>query len=325
LSNVRLQWWVVIIGIVLLIAKSVAFLLTNSNAILTDALESIVNVIAGLIGLFSLSLSAKPRDADHPYGHGKIEFISASIEGALVFFAGIIIIGKSVYSFFYPHPIQELDTGIIIVLITGIANYSLGYVSTKQGQKTDSLALVGSGQHLKSDAYSTFGIIVALILIRVTGFSLLDNLIAAGFGIFICITGYRVLRKAIAGIMDEADYDLLKKIISKLNKERREEWMDVHNMRVIKYGHVLHIDCHLTVPWYFSVQQAHGEVDAFDRLVKSDLLNPVELFIHTDPCVPPKQCRICLLKKLRGTPGPPLKKELNGTWKRRFKTGSTGF
>jgi cation diffusion facilitator family transporter len=278
------------------LAKFTAFLITHSNAILTDALESIVNVVASFIGLYSLFLSAKPRDADHPYGHGKIEFISASIEGSMVSFSGLTIVVKSIYNFFHPHPILNLDSGIAIVMATGVINYAIGYICVRQGRKTDSLALTGSGEHLKSDAYSTFGIVVALALIIITGYGLLDNIVAIAMGSFICYTGYKVLRKAVAGIMDEADYDLLKRIILKLNDHRQEEWVDIHNMRVIKYGSVLHIDCHFTVPWYFKVKEAHHEVDELDQLVRSEMENPVELFIHTDACVPPGQCSICLLQ-----------------------------
>ena len=294
--NIRIQWIVVITGILLLLGKFSAFILTRSNAILTDALESIINVVAGLIGLYSLSLSAKPRDIDHPYGHGKIEFISASVEGAMVLFAGLIIIGKAVHNLFYPQALQHLDTGLIILVITAAINYALGIICKRQGEKSDSLALIGSGEHLKSDAYSTFGIIIALLLIIITDYKMLDNIVAVAMGAFICFTGYKVLRKAVAGIMDEADYGLLEKIISKLDNHRREEWVDIHNMRVIKYGSVLHIDCHLTVPWYFTVRQSHDLVNAVDDLVKTDLGNPVELFIHTDYCVSPAQCRICIMK-----------------------------
>ncbi|MEO6167487.1 MAG: cation diffusion facilitator family transporter [Chitinophagales bacterium] len=295
-ANIRIQTWVVIIGMLLLAAKFIAYLLTHSNAILTDALESIVNVVAGGIGLYSLHLSAKPRDADHPYGHGKIEFISASIEGAMVLFAGLIIIGKSIYSLFYPQTLHDLDIGIFIILLTAVINFGLGLLCVRQGKKSDSLALTSSGEHLKSDSYSTLGIIAALILIYFTGYKVFDNIIAIGMGTFICVTGYQVLRRAIAGIMDEADYDLLRKIIFQLNLERHQEWVDMHNMRVIKYGNVVHIDCHLTLPWYISVRDAHDQVSSVDDSIKKDLENPVELFIHTDACLPPVQCKICIME-----------------------------
>ncbi len=303
-TNIRIQKWVVFIGLLLLICKFGAYLLTNSNAILTDALESIVNVVAGGIGLYSLQLSAKPRDADHPYGHGKIEFISASIEGTMVLLAGLIIIGRAVYSFFYPPAILDLDTGILIIMITAVVNFSLGWICVRQGSKSSSLALTASGEHLKSDAYSSIGIIAGLILILITGYKVFDNVIAIAMGTFICITGYQVLRRAIAGIMDEADYDLLRKIISQLEQKRKDTWVDLHNIRVIKYGMVVHIDCHLTVPWYFSVREAHEVVNSVDESIRKDLENPVELFIHTDACIPPQQCSICSMQQCKARQAP---------------------
>ncbi|MBA3649291.1 MAG: cation transporter [Chitinophagales bacterium] len=294
-SNLKLQRWIFVSSIILLAGKFSAFILTYSNAVLTDAMESIVNVVASGIGLYSLWLSAKPRDTDHPYGHGKIEFISASIEGTMVLVAGLIIVGKSVHNIFYPQDLHDLDIGIAILFGTAVANYMLGFISEKQGNKTDSPALIASGKHLKTDAWSTAGIVSALLLIYLTGLAWLDIVIAIGFGGFISITGYKVWRKAVGGIMDEADYDLLSTIISRVNEHRREPWMDLHNMRVIKYGSVLHIDCHLTVPWYFTIREGHNEVDRLEALIKNELKNPVELFIHTDYCVPPFSCTICIM------------------------------
>ncbi len=297
----QFQLIVVVIGLVLLIAKFTAYLFTHSNAILTDALESIVNVAAAFMGLYSLRISAKPRDKDHPYGHGKIEFVSAAVEGALILFAGFVIVGKSAYNFFIPNKIESLDLGLVIIISTGVVNFLIGYVAEMQGKKTGSLALIGSGQHLKSDAFSTAGIAMGLILILIFKILWLDNAVAILFGGWIMFIGIKVVRKAIAGIMDEADYELLEKLISKLNENRRPAWVDIHNMRVIKYGTVWHIDCHLTVPWYYTVKEGHKEIESFYGLVSREFQNQAEFFIHTDYCLPPKQCRICIYEdcKLR--------------------------
>ena len=292
--NLRLQRFIVFFSILLLVAKFTGYLLTHSNAILTDALESIVNVAAATMGFYSLRLSAKPRDKDHPYGHGKIEFISAAIEGSLILFAGVFIIGKSAYNFFHPNEIEALGVGLIIVIASGVMNFVLGFFAERQGKRTGSLALVGSGQHLKSDAYSSAGIVAGLILILILREPRLDNVVAILFGGMIMFMGVKVVRKAVAGIMDEADYELLEKLISKMNANRRKAWVDLHNMRVIKYGTVWHIDCHLTVPWYFTVQEAHFEIEEMNELVRKEFQNPVEFFIHTDYCLPPAQCSICI-------------------------------
>jgi cation diffusion facilitator family transporter len=292
-ENLQVQKWVAGISVILLVAKFIAYYLTHSVSILTDALESIVNVAAGFIGLYSLYVAAKPRDKDHPYGHGKAEFISAAIEGTLITSAGAIIIYKAIRGLIDPIELQKLDYGIYLVAATAVINFVVGLITEIKGKKSNSLALIASGKHLKSDSYSTFGIIVGLILIYFTQLTWIDPAVAILFGGVIIFTGYKILRRSVAGIMDEADIDLLKKIVAVLNKNRRENWVDLHNLRVIKYGAVLHIDCHLTVPWYLNVNEAHFEVDALSSLVRKEFGESVELFVHVDGCLP-FSCKVCI-------------------------------
>lgn len=291
-SNIRLQRWIAIASALLLIAKFIAYYITHSVSILTDALESIVNVVAGFIGLYSLYVAAKPRDIDHPYGHGKAEFISAAIEGTLVFSAGAIIIYNAVKNFLSPQPIHKIDVGIYLVAGTAIINWVLGFVSLQQGKNNSSLALIASGKHLQTDTYSTFGIIIGLLLISFTGKVWIDSVVAIGFGSFIIFTGYKIVRRSLAGIMDEADMVLLKQMVEVLNVSRRDAWVYLHNLRVIKYGAVLHVDGHLTVPWYFNINQGHEEVDQLAALIRKDFGESLELFMHTDGCEY-FQCPIC--------------------------------
>lgn len=291
-KNLRLQRWIAIASSLLLIAKFAAYYITNSVAILTDALESIVNVVAGFIGLYSLYVSAKPRDADHPYGHGKAEFVSAAVEGTLIFSAGALIIYNAIKNLFIPQVLQQLDLGIYILAGTAVINWILGFFSLQQGKRNNSLALIASGKHLQTDTYSTLGIIVGLVLISLTGETWIDSAVAIGFGGFIIYTGYKIIRGSLAGIMDEADMVLLKRMVSILNANRRDAWVDLHNLRVIKYGNVLHVDGHLTVPWYFNINQAHEEIDSLAGLIRKDFGESLELFVHTDGCMY-FQCPIC--------------------------------
>jgi cation diffusion facilitator family transporter len=291
-NNLRLQRTIAFFSAFLLIAKFWAYYLTSSVAVLTDALESIVNVVAGFIGLYSLYVAAKPRDIDHPYGHGKAEFISAAVEGTLVLSAGLLIIYTAVSNLFNPVPIEKLDTGIYLVAATAVINWGLGYFSLRQGRKTASLALVASGKHLQTDTYSTIGIIIGLALISVTHYLWIDSAVAIGFGLFIIYTGYKILRVSLAGIMDEADMVLLEGMVDVLEKARRDNWVDLHNLRVIKYGPLLHVDCHLTVPWYLNVHQAHKEIDVLSQLIRNNFGESLELFVHSDGCQY-FQCPIC--------------------------------
>ena len=291
-ENYNFQKIVAIVGVSLFIIKVAAWYLTSSVAILTDALESIVNVTAGFIGLYSLYLSAQPRDANHPYGHGKVEFVSAAIEGTLITIAGFLIIYEAINNLRHPHEIVSLDYGIILVAITAVINYLVGFFAIKKGEKNNSLALVASGKHLQSDTYSTIGIIIGLILILITNLTWLDSVVALIFAFIIIFTGYKIIRGSIAGIMDEADEDLLKRVVATLQSARRENWIDLHNLRIIKYGSTLHLDCHLTVPWYMQVRDAHNEVDQMDKLINRNFGESIEMFVHTDACLD-SSCQIC--------------------------------
>jgi cation diffusion facilitator family transporter len=294
-ENLRIQKWVVTVAVLLFIIKIVAFWVTRSVAILTDALESTVNVIAGFIGLYSLYIASKPRDENHPYGHGKAEFLSAAVEGTLIIVAGLVIIYQSVLHFIYPQELQQLNRGIILVAATAVVNFIVGFISIRKGKKNNSLALVASGKHLQSDTYSTLGIILGLVLIKLTKLTWLDSVTAIVFAFIIMHTGYQILRHSLAGIMDEADKELLQKMLAVLNANRRVNWIDLHNLRVIKYGGQYHIDCHLTVPWYLNVIEAHKEVEELGRLIKKEFGTVFELFVHTDPCLD-FSCPICTNK-----------------------------
>jgi len=290
--NLKVQKWIAAISIVLFVVKIIAWWLTNSVAILTDALESIVNVVAGLIGLYSLYVSAKPKDQDHPYGHGKVEFISAAIEGTLIAVAGFIIIYESINNLVHPHTIKELDYGIILVAFTAVVNYVAGILCERTGKKNKSLALIASGKHLQSDTWSTLGIIVGLVLILFTHIAWIDSAVAMIFAFIIIFTGYKIVRSSVAGIMDEADADLIEQMVKMLNQHRRPNWTDLHNLRIIKYGGTIHLDCHLTVPWYLNVLEAHNEIDILSGLVKKEYGESVELFVHSDACMD-FSCAIC--------------------------------
>ena len=294
-QNFRIQQWITFLSVILFAAKIIAYYLTSSLAVLSDALESIVNVLAGFIGLYSLYVAAKPRDAEHPYGHGKAEFISAAAEGALIIAAGFLILYETIQNFIQHKELEKLDTGIYLVAATALINYVAGYICVNVGKRNNSLALQASGKHLKIDTWSTLIIIAALIAMRFTGMLWLDKVIALIMSIWIMYNGYKIIRKSLAGIMDEADMELLQRMVQVLNKNRRDNWVDLHNLRVIKYGSVLHIDCHLTLPWYMNLIEAHKEIDILIDLIKKEFGDSIEMFIHTDACLD-FSCSICIKK-----------------------------
>ncbi len=290
--NLRVQEWITALSVVLFLAKVVAYYLTNSLAILTDALESIVNVVAGGIGLYSLYIAAKPRDEDHPYGHGKAEFVSAAVEGTLIVAGGILIIYETIVNSIHPTPVTKLDVGLIMVAVTAAINYVAGSVCHRIGKKNRSLALQATGQHLQTDTYSTLAIIAGLVIMLLTKFFWLDKIIALLMSLVIIYNGYKIVRQSLAGIMDQQDMALLNEMVTNLNKNRRVNWIDLHNFRIIKYGSQLHIDCHLTVPWYLNVHEAHDEIDRLISFIQKEFGASIEFFVHTDGCLP-FSCRLC--------------------------------
>ncbi len=297
-ENFNIQRWVVIVAIFLFIIKIAAWYLTRSISVLTDALESTVNVVSGFVGLYSLYLSAQPRDDNHPYGHGKVEFLSAGLEGSLIFMAGSIIIVKVFDNLHNPREIGELEPGIILVSFAAVVNFVLGAIAIRKGKANQSLALVASGKHLQSDTITTVGILVGLFLIKITGKIWIDSVTAIIFALFIIYTGIQIVRESVSGIMDEADKALLSEMVVYLYKIKHENWIDLHNLRVIKYGSILHVDCHLTVPWYLNVSEEHAEVEALEKLVKGKYGKSVELFVHTDGCLD-FSCKICRKSECR--------------------------
>lgn len=281
-----------IVGILLMLAKFTAYLITSSNSILTDAAESIVNILAGLFAFYSIYLAARPRDSNHPYGHGKVEFFSVFIEGSLIVVAGLLISFKSAYNLFYPHEISDLMDGTLIIAIAGIINFGLGYYLVLQGKRLNSLTLYADGKHLQTDAYTSVGIVAGLILIYSTGLTYLDSILSILIGFYIIYSGYKLIRQSVSGLMDESDFDAADEVIHILNEHRKESWIDMHNLRTQRYGSDLHIDCHITLPYYFNLSKVHEEVSEVDKLVNHKLNSNIEFFIHADPCMP-ECCHYC--------------------------------
>ncbi len=284
--------YALITGFILMIAKFIAYFITDSNFILADAAESIVNVVASAFAFFSIWFSALPRDINHPYGHGKVEFFSVFLEGALIMVAGIIIIIKSVYNLFYPHEVQQILIGAIIIGITGIINGLLGFYMIRLGKKMLSITIEGDGRHLITDAVTSAGLVLGLVLIYFTKIGMLDSVLSIAVGLFIVYTAYKLVRKSVAGLMDEADFSMVDDILKILNDNRKEEWIDIHNLRAQRYGNELHIDCHMTLPNYFDLTRVHHEVSLADEFVNQFAHIKTEFFIHADPCLP-ECCYYC--------------------------------
>lgn len=280
------------ISILLMLAKFVAYFITHSNAILTDAAESIVNVLASSFAFYSIYLATVPKDTNHPYGHGKVEYFSAFLEGALITIAGVIIIFKSGYDLIYPKPILKLFEGAAIIGFTGFINMLVGYYLINTGKQQSSITLEADGKHLITDAVTSAGLVAGVILIKLTGLYWLDGVISILLGTYIIYNGYKLTRRSVGGLMDESDIELVKDIIDCMQQNRRAPWIDVHNLRAQQYGADLHIDCHVTLPYYFDLNHVHQEISAIDTMINGNAKRKTELFIHADPCLP-ACCNYC--------------------------------
>lgn len=274
-----------------MLAKFGAWFITSSNFVLTDAAESIVNVLASSFAFYSIYLAAQPRDENHPYGHGKVEYLSAFIEGSLIGIAALVIIFKSVYSLFYPNPIHDLLTGALIIGATGLVNGLLGWYMIRKGKSLPSVTIDADGRHLVTDMVTSVGLVAGLLLIIFTKILWLDSALSIGVGLYILYSGGKLIRRSVSVLMDEADFNVVNKAVDVLNKHRRDSWIDIHNFRAQKYGNELHIDCHLTLPNYFDLNRVHEEVKQLDMLINNEVTK-TELFIHTDPCIP-QCCHYC--------------------------------
>ena len=294
-QTIKIQRNIAFLAAGLFIVKTIAWWYTGSVAIFTDAMESIINVVTGFFGWYSVWLAAKPRDRNHPYGHGKVEYISAAIEGTLICIAGLIIVFEAVRNIGKPIVIHKLDFGLVLIGLTAVINFLAGIFAIRHGKNKRSAAVEAAGRHLTTDTYNTLGVIAGLILLKITGWLWLDLVIALLVAVIILITGYKVLRSSLAGIMDEADFKLLNELIDYLNEHRRPQWIDLHNLRLIQYGRVLHLDGHLTLPWYYNVKEAHEEINALAELIRQKFGDAIEIFVHVDNCET-FSCAICSLK-----------------------------
>jgi cation diffusion facilitator family transporter len=284
------------ISLILLFVKFAAYYLTNSTAILSDALESIANVVAAMFASFSVFYSSLPKDENHPYGHGKIEFFSAGVEGSLIIFAGLYIIYQAIYNLFVIPELEMLPLGILLIASTGVINGIMGVLLKQKGKKLNSLTMEASGRHLITDTVTSAALIVGIVLIYLTKLTYLDSLISIGFSLYILVSGYKMVRKSVAGLMDETDPKALQATVDGINLARKSLWIDVHNLRVQQYGGDRHIDLHLTLPYYLNLREVHEEVEQVEDVLESIWVGHTEVFIHSDPCIPKDCCHYCHVK-----------------------------
>ncbi len=281
-----------ITSLTLLLVKFSAYYLTDSKAVLSDAIESIINVVTAAFLMLSISVSSKPVDANHPYGHGKIESFSAGLEGGLIIIAAIVIFIEAVPVFFSPRPPQNLGIGLYILGGAGAVNLGVGSYLLQAGKKYKSEALSADGRHLLTDFYTSAGVIIGLLLYQLTGFLWLDPLIACLVAFNILIPGIKLLANSFKNLMNEAEPELLERIVEGLNAIRKPGWLYPHKLRALRSGRYHHVDLHISLPHYWTLDQVHDAEQEITQTLLQALGEEGDIMIHVDPCEPP-YCPVC--------------------------------
>jgi len=269
-------------GFVMLVLKMGAYLLTGSAAILGDAAESVVHVAAVIFATYSLWLAVQPADEDHRYGHSKISFFSAGVEGGLIVLAAVFIIYESVRSWVGGAPVQNLSAGVWITALTILINGGLGWYLTRTGRTQNSLILVSNGKHVLTDCWTSLGALVGLGLMHLTGQSWWDpvcGLIMAGNILF---SGYDLLRLSVAGLMDHADPKLTRVLDETLARETSQRGVTFHALRHRNAGHVHYVDVHFLFPDDISLREAHRISTQIESAVQHSVAHEVLITTHLE-------------------------------------------
>ena len=282
-------------SLVILALKSWAYVQTGSTAVLCDALESIINVLASGVALMVMRAVAEPADEEHPYGHGKLEYFSSTFEGGLITFAGIMIAREAILAFKGDFVPRNLDFGLLISAGAALANLALGLYLRTVGRRQKSEALTASGQHVLSDVWSTVGVLVGLGLVKLTGLTWFDPLAALVIAVQLSYSGYRIVRRSMGGLIDEVELPTLRQLALAFQKNRGPGVIDIHLVKIIRSGRFHHIDCHLVVPEFWQILQTHELMENFEDAVVSTYPFDGEINFHLDPCFR-DYCSICELQ-----------------------------
>ncbi len=279
----------------LLLVKFWAFHQTGSQAVFSDAMESIVNVVASALALFVIFYASRPADQEHPYGHGKMEYFSAAFEGGLISFAAILIMVASIRSLILGPEIERLDIGVIVVLGAGAVNFLLGLYLVRRGQKLSSVALRASGKHALADFWTSLGVGLGLALVALTEMFWLDSVLAFAVGALLARSGFKLVRESVGALLDEEDLEVLKKLAGAFEKHSENGIIQIHHVKTIRSGWYHHIDAHVVLPEFWTVDQVHERMLVFEKRVIQDYPYKGEMNFHFDPCRR-AYCKVCDLK-----------------------------
>lgn len=279
----RLMWVSVFTAVATVVIKGIAAYLTGSVGLLSDALESTVNLVAAVVALWALALAAKPADHNHDFGHGKAEYMSSAVEGALIFVAAAAIIVSAIQRFITPQPLEEIGIGLILSTGASVLNAVVGLMLIRQGRKHRSIVLEADGKHLMTDVLTSAGVIVGIFLILLTGWQWLDPVIAIAVGINILFTGGSLVRRSVVGLLDAAlppeEVEVIRAAMDKVIGQRP---VRVTSLQTRESGRERFVQATVVVPGDWTVQRAHDLTDAFEEAI-GGCLAWTSAFIHVEP------------------------------------------
>jgi cation diffusion facilitator family transporter len=302
-ARIRVSLLSITAGLLILGMKYYAFIVSNSAALKSDAIENVVNVVAAVFALGAIVFAGKPADREHPYGHGKVEHFSAAFEGGMISLAAVIIGYDALRTLWENPPLEALGRGMAINFVAGLFNGALGLFLIHSGRKQRSQALIADGHHVLSDFYTTLGLGVGLFLVHLTGWRWLDVVIALLIGCFLAWTGFKLVRTSSSALLDTEDPELVERLVEAINRVRPVDVLAIHELRTLRSGRFVHVDIHVMVPEFYSISQSHDVADAFAKAVVQASGIEGELQTHVDPC----QRALCAQC---GVEGCPLRREV---------------
>jgi cation diffusion facilitator family transporter len=283
---VRFAWLSIATALATMGLKAGAYLLTGSVGLLSDALESGVNLVAAIAALISLTVAIQPPDEEHAYGHTKAEYFSSALEGGLILVAALAIIATAVERLLHPRPLEQLDLGLAISVVAAVLNFVVARVLLQAGRRYESATLEADAHHLLTDVWTTAGVVAGVGAVAVTGWELLDPAIAIVVGLQIVRTGIRLMWNATMGLMDTALPAQEQARIVEILEAHREDGVEYHALRTRQSGAQRFVSVHIQVPGKWTVQRGHTLLEEIESDVR-EALPRVAVFTHLEPVEDP--------------------------------------
>jgi cation diffusion facilitator family transporter len=285
-SLTRFAWLSIAAALATIALKGMAWWLTGSVGLLSDALESFVNLAAAILALWLLKVAALPPDEEHTFGHGKAEYFASGIEGTFIFAAAAGIVVTALPRLMHPEPLEQVGWGLAVSSIAALVNLVVGQVLIRAGKAHHSITLEADGHHLMTDVWTSAGVITAVALVALTGWLRFDPLVAVAVAIHICLTGVRLMRRSVSGLMDTALPAEERERVRAILDRHRVPGIDYHALRTRQAGHRRFVYFHLLVPGTWSVEQGHNLMEDIEAELRASL--PYATVIaHLEPAEDP--------------------------------------